>query len=155
MIVLKLLKGLVWPVLFLFARAKSILLLSLQLARASRAEFAHATIERGLENAIKAEPIGHPAPAHVIRRLRRIAKFAQIAAFLVVCFTVWWSIASDAGVIEIANFVVFSFGLTALAFIASYGVSVARGGKLSLWRFLSDPAGLLAEPWLATDAQRD
>jgi hypothetical protein len=150
----KFLKGLVWPLLFLFARAKAILLLSRELARAGRRELAHATIEGGLEAAIKAEPIGRRAPARVIEKRRRIAILAQIAAIAVVCFTVFWVIAGDAGAIEIANFVVFATGLTALAFLASFAVSIARGGKLSFWRFLTDPAGLLAEPWMPTDAKR-
>lgn len=150
----KFLKGLVWPIFFLLARAKSILALSLQIARAGRAELAHATVEGGFEAAIKAEPIGRRAPARVIEKRCRIAIFAQLAALVVVSFTVFWVIAGDAGAIEIANFVVFATGLTALAFLASFAVSIARGGKLSFWRFLTDPAGLLAEPWLKTDAQR-
>lgn len=142
-------KALLSPFVFFGARAKSIASLSGQISQIGRAEFAHAVDDRGFESAISATPAGRRAPAHVIASLRMIAMGAQIAAVAAIAFTAWWSITSDARLIEIANFVVFSAGLTIAALVAAFAVSVARGGKRSFVANLADPFGLLAEPWVS------
>lgn len=142
-------KFLISPFSFFSARAKSIAHLSGEISKIGRAEFAHAVDDGGFEAAIAATPVGRRAPAHVIASLRLIALGAQIAAVAAVAFTAYWGIASDARLIEIANFIVFSAALTIAAAVASFAVSVARGGKRSFSANLADPTGLLAEPWVS------
>lgn len=141
-------KFLLSPFSFFALRAKSIVSLFGQISQIGRGEYAHA-VDGGFETAIAATPGGRRAPAHVIARLRMFAIGAQIAAVAAICFTIYWTLASEARLIEILNFVVFSVGLTIAALVASFTVAVARGGKRSFLANLADPAGLLAEPWVS------
>lgn len=141
-------KILISPFSFFATRAKSIASLSSQITRVGRGEYAHA-VDGGFESAIAAQPAGRRAPAPMIAQLRMIAMGAQLAAVTAAAFTAWWSVTSDARLIEIANFVVFSAGLSIAALVASFTVAAARGGKRSFLANLSDPIGLLAEPWVS------
>jgi hypothetical protein len=145
-------KFLIAPFSFFITSAKSIASLSSEISRVGRGEYAHAVDNGGFEAAIAATPAGRRAPAHVIASLRMIAAITQIAALAAVSFTAYWVIASEARLIEILNFVVFSAGLVIAAAVASFTVAVARGGKRSFLANLADPLGLLAEPWVSKRA---
>ncbi len=131
-----------------FRRTRSVASLSVVAAGAAGAKVAHVA-RGGLVEAVNAAPTGvPPAPAHVLARLKSIARVAQIAAAIAIGFTAYWLAFGDGNFIENVNFVVFSAFAAGIAALTAYMCAVARGGeKRSFLRFLARPGVILTAPW--------
>ncbi|MCA3267625.1 MAG: hypothetical protein ING19_16310 [Azospirillum sp.] len=136
------------PIADAYRRTRSVASLSAVAAGAARDKIVHVT-SGGLAAAIETEPaVAGPAPANVLSRLRRISRFAQIAAAGAIAFTIYWLTAGTGNFVENLNFVVFSTFTVGIAAVTAFVFATARGvEKRSFGRFLLSPADVLTAPW--------